>query len=567
VLPCAKRRWPRGLRRQLAILLRFVLLLIPLVASAQDDAALRLAARLQAPAVPGSLLHDPAALQRFYMGRGFEPAWTGPGCARRLTELGESIASVDSHGLDPRAYHLEALRSPTACAEDIELLATDAFLLMAAHLHGGRLDPATVEPDWSAQRPGVDAVFELQQALADDAVAARLEALAPKDAFYRSLRAALAEERARLDAPRPPPVSPGPTLRPGDSGPRVAQLRALLRAEGVLQDASPWTVAALEFEAYDPVLGSSTPIDAEHALPAAEDSFDPGMEEALKRYQQRANLEPDGVAGVLSLAQLARGPAERIQQVRANLERWRWLPRDLGARHIRVNIADYRLEAWSGDRVDRVHRVMVGTLYRQTPSFSADLRYVVLNPSWEVPRRLAVQDKLPLFRRDPAAFQRLGYELLDASGQVIDAAGIDFSALSRQRFPYRLRQRPGPANALGQVKLILPNRHDIYLHDTPSRGLFDRVRRSFSSGCIRVEDALGLAEWTLAGRPDADRARIDAVLASGVETRLDLDAAVPVHLLYLTVAASEEGGLRYLDDLYGRDAVLLRALDAGPGDD
>jgi murein L,D-transpeptidase YcbB/YkuD len=206
--------------------------------------------------------------------------------------------------------------------------------------------------------------------------------------------------------------------------------------------------------------------------------------------------------------------------------------------------------------------VIVGREARRTPSFSADLRYLVLNPWWEVPRRLATQDKLPVFRRDPAQVDRLGFVVLDAWGRSVDHGGIDWAALSRERFPYRLRQRPGPLNALGAVKLMMPNDHDVYLHDTPTRGLFARVRRDFSSGCIRVEDTLDLAEWALAGVPGWDRARIDAAVASGVETRVDLAAPIPVHLQYLTAVVDADGGLRFVADLYGRDEALVAALDA-----
>lgn len=501
----------------------------------------------QALQVQGQPLHAPDAVRAFYAARGYRLAWTeDAGCGSHYAELLHAIAASDAHGLSPGDYHLEPLLSAPACTLTEELLASDAWLSLASHLRGGRIDPLHVEPDWTVQRPSLDAPAALELALQAGQVAAALDALAPQDDFYRALRAALIIERAQLDAPRPAPVDAGDSLKPGDRGPRVAQLRALLRAEGHAAEplaAQPEAIAA-EAPAGDPL-----------------EFFDAGLETALKAYQQRVNLEPDGVAGRMTLAQLARGPAERVDQLRVNLERWRWLPADLGARHLRVNIADYRLEAWNAGRIERIHRVVVGTGYRQTPSFSSRMRYVVLNPWWEVPRRLATQDKLPLFQRDPEAFARGGYALLDPQGQPVDAAGVDFSQLSRNRFPYRLRQQPGPANALGQVKLILPNGHDVYLHDTPSRGLFAKVRRSFSSGCIRVDDALGLTEWVLAGVRGFDRARIDAVVASGQETRVDLAEPLPVHLLYLTAVGDEAGGLRLIDDLYGRDGRVLDALN------
>lgn len=519
----------------------------------------------QALQVQGQPLHAADAVRGFYAARGYRLAWTAEGCGVAYAELLGAIEASAAHGLEPRDYHLQPLRAAGECTLAEELLASDAWLSLASHLHGGRIDPVRVEPDWTVQRPSFDAPPALQAALDTGQVAASLDSLAPQDAFYRTLRSALAAEQAQLDAPRPPAVEPGDSLKPGDRGPRVAQLRALLRAEG---HAAEPPLAVPEAQIPGAAAASSPAVSGDGTVTAASPAveadplevFDSELEAALKTYQQRLNLEPDGVAGRMTLAQLARGPAERVDQLRVNLERWRWLPADLGARHLRVNIADYRLEAWNAGHIERVHRVVVGTGYRQTPSFSARMRYVVLNPWWEVPRRLATQDKLPLFQRDPEAFTRGGFELLDAQGQPVDVVGVDFSQLSRNRFPYRLRQRPGPANALGQVKLILPNRHDVYLHDTPSRGLFARVRRSFSSGCIRVEDALGLAEWALAGAGGFDRARIDAVVASGQETRVDLAEPLPVHLLYMTAVSDEAGGLRLIDDLYGRDARVLDAL-------
>jgi murein L,D-transpeptidase YcbB/YkuD len=289
--------------------------------------------------------------------------------------------------------------------------------------------------------------------------------------------------------------------------------------------------------------------------------FDAVLADAVRRFQRGVDLDDDGVVGRLTRIELDRQPAWRVAQLRANLERWRWLPDDLGGRHIRVNIADFRLEARDGAVVELVRRVIVGRDARRTPSFSADLRYVVVNPWWEVPRRLATQDKLPAFSRDPAQVERLGFEVVDAWGRVVDHGGIDWAALSRDRFPYRLRQRPGPQNALGAVKMMLPNGHDVYLHDTPQRGLFARTRRDFSSGCIRVDDALGLAAWVLRDAPGWDRARLDAAVASGAESRVDLPAPIPVHLQYLT-AVVEDGVVRFVADLYDRDPALVAALDA-----
>ena len=187
------------------------------------------------------------------------------------------------------------------------------------------------------------------------------------------------------------------------------------------------------------------------------------------------------------------------------------------------------------------------------------IEYVVLNPWWETPYSLASKDKLPLFKRDPGAVQRLGFQVLDKAGQVVDAATIDWNSIPEGTMPYRLRQAPGVTNALGQVKIIFPNVHNVYLHDTPDRGLFARRQRAFSSGCIRTQNPLDLTAWLLTETPGWDRARIDAAVDSKRETRVDLAVKVPVHVLYMT-AISDAAGVRFVDDIYDRDAAVLAGL-------
>jgi len=503
---------------------------VPAPAASPASLAVRLAGAAGAVSFDGARLHDIDAVRRFYRARGHAPAWTGAGCSAAMAGLAAAIDAAATHGLSPADYHHDAIDAPEACAEDREILATDAWLALAAHLHAGRVDPLSVEPDWRATRPAIDAVARLEAALRSGRVVEDLEAFAPHDATYAALRLALARWRLVASGPAWPEVGDGPTLREGDAGPRVARLRARLAVEGLIVDDRG-------------------------------ERFDAVLADAVRRFQRGVDLDDDGVVGRLTRIELDRQPAWRVAQLRANLERWRWLPDDLGGRHIRVNIADFRLEARDGAVVELVRRVIVGRDARRTPSFSADLRYVVVNPWWEVPRRLATQDKLPAFSRDPAQVERLGFEVVDAWGRVVDHGGIDWAALSRDRFPYRLRQRPGPQNALGAVKMMLPNGHDVYLHDTPQRGLFARTRRDFSSGCIRVDDALGLAAWVLRDAPGWDRARLDAAVASGAESRVDLPAPIPVHLQYLT-AVVEDGVVRFVADLYDRDPALVAALDA-----
>jgi murein L,D-transpeptidase YcbB/YkuD len=477
-------------------------------------------------------LLSPEPVWQFYQSRQFHAAWLGPDCIRRVGELLVAIDSAFEHGLEPADYHRQTLSETDTCGEATEWLATDAWISLASHLHAGRVDPQSVEPDWTATRPSIDMAALLQQALAEERMVATLLGLAPDDPFYASMREALARYRGYLGRGGWSGVETGPALRKGETHSQVVQLRARLARSGLLDAAE------------------------------SDELFDETLETAVKAFQRRANLEPDGVVGALTLAQLNRPVEERIEQLRVNLERWRWLPENGGERHLRVNIANFTVQAWSGGRVEQEHKVIVGSLYRQTPSFSGLINQIVFNPWWETPHRLAVQDKLPLFSRKPEEVGRLGFEVLDANGMNVDPQGIDWSSLSATNFPYRLRQRPGPQNALGQIKMLFPNRHSVYLHDTPTQGLFSRVRRNFSSGCIRVEDALDLSAWLLRDATGWDRAAINAAVASGKETSVRVSPEVPVHLLYLTVARSEDGEIRFIDDLYGRDTNIAKALSA-----
>jgi L,D-transpeptidase YcbB len=484
-------------------------------------------------------LVDRDAVGAFYAARGFAPAWLGEDCRAELEAFRTALAASAAHGLTPEHYHNAALAGRD-CDIDTEVLATDAWMSLASDLFRGRVDRVEVEPSWNLPRRSFNAPAALEAALREKPRPAEiLSAFAPQDPYYRAMRDTLALYRDLARGPSWGGVEEGSMLKPGQRGERVDQLRNRLVQEGFADVAAP-----------------------------AGQPFDAVLENAVRVFQRRSNLEPDGKVGATTLTQLNRSLEQRIDQLRANLERWRWMQFAPRERHVRVFIADFRLEAWDENGLVREHRVIVGKRFRNTPSFAGAIDRIVYAPRWHVPRRLLVEDKLPLFREDPGAFERLGYELLDAEGNRLDGARIDWHAYSGEDFPYRLQQRPGNANALGHVKILFPNEHSIYLHDTPTRELFSKVRRDFSSGCIRVEDAIGLSAWLLQGKPGWDRAKIDAAAAAGRETMVRIDP-VPVYIVYLTTALYGERGLRFLDDLYQRDPAVVKALDrprtAAPG--
>ncbi|MDZ7827664.1 MAG: L,D-transpeptidase family protein [Gammaproteobacteria bacterium] len=300
----------------------------------------------------------------------------------------------------------------------------------------------------------------------------------------------------------------------------------------------------------------------------AGDHFDGALEAAVNRFQHRHGIQEDGVVGADTLAALNVSPQRRVDQIEANMERWRWLPQDLGSEYILVNIASFELTVHTENGEAMRQPVVVGRPYRRTPVFSHRMTYVVLNPSWEMPHRLASLDQLPLIRRDPDYLERMGITVLrgwGAAEEVIDPASVDWATLNPRTFPYRLRQRPGPLNALGEVKFMFPNSHAIYLHDTPHQGIFASADRAVSSGCIRLSDPVALLRWLLAERPDAPQMTpedIGTMLEEGEETTVLLRQAIPIHLLYWTAWVGADDRLHYTRDIYQRDAPVLEALRA-----
>jgi murein L,D-transpeptidase YcbB/YkuD len=497
----------------------------------------------------GVLLLSRTALPRFYEARGFEPAWLGPDLDDQLHALEAAIRRAAAHGLEPADYHLDELlglrtlvlsgQASSMEMVDLEVLASDAFMVLGSHLLNGRVNPETIDPEWLANRRNAFMDEVLAEALASDRIEGTLLELAPMQPRYRSmLDAAQALRRVAADGGWPV-VADGPRLELGVTDPRVAVLRDRLSASGDL---------------------------AVGVAPEPE-VFGEDVADAVQRFQARHGLDVDGVVGPASLAALNVPAEERVRQLEVNMERWRWLPADLGARHIEVNIAGFDVKVVENGRTALRHRAIVGREYRQTPMFSGTMTYLVLAPYWHVPPNIAAADKLPAIKADPGILAAQRFTVLDlGTNEPVDPATVDWQALTGAELNrrYRLRQDPGPYNALGNVKFMFPNQHNVYLHDTPSRELFSRTARSFSSGCIRIENPLDLAEYLLADQEGWSRARIQEVIAGGVERTVRLTRGLPVHLLYWTAWAEEDGTLHFRNDLYGRDQRVWQALRASP---
>ena len=482
--------------------------------------------------VDGERIAAPALIARFYERRGFRPAWT-PARAAQLLAL---VEGSRADGLEPRDYHLAALRADREDSADRELLCTDSLIRLAYSLYFGKLDPRSFDPHWNFARTldGIEPARALEAMIAAPSLGDALYAYAPQLPEYHGLRKALAHYRALRDAGGWQPLSPGPTLRPGMRDARVAALRARLALAGDLASA----------DASDPEL------------------YDDALEVAVGSFQQRHGLEPDGLAGRRTRAALDVGVQARIDQIRVNLERLRWVAQDLKGDYLLVDIAGFRARLVLDGKTAWTSRAVVGRPYRMTPEFRATMRYIVLNPTWNVPPTILDEDIVPKLTTDPGMLARDHMRVLDLGGNEVDPATIDWAQYAGSTPPYQIVQAPGDGNPLGRLKFMFPNGHDVYLHDTPARELFDKSERAFSSGCIRVEHPLALALLLL---DDPQRWSVETLaeaIGTGETRSLFVRRRVPVMLLYWTAVADENGTVEFHPDLYQRDARVLKGLDA-----
>ncbi len=463
----------------------------------------------------------------------YGPADRGLWRAAASTDLLVAIRAASHDGLTPDHYHARLLGAGTAATDPmLDLVRTDALVRLARDLRNGRSRP-TVEV--RAAAPAADAddlLVVLRRAIATGEVSAAMRALRPQHFVYAGLLDALARLRGIEAGGGWGLVPDGPAMRPDSSDVRVPRLRARLYLSG---DLSRTAAAA-----------SSLRYDGE-------------LVEAVRRFQHRHGLNEDGIVGPRTLNALNVPVAERIATVRVNLERARWITRDLPARFAVVNIAGARVYVLDGREVLFESRAIVGTAATSTPIFGAVMEQVELNPTWTVPRSIN-DEVLRSIRRDRGYLAREGFRVFTRAGREIPRGSIDYDAYDGRSFPYVFRQDPGPANALGKIKLLFPNRFNVYLHDTPARGLFAREERLFSHGCVRVEHPVDLAALVL-GDPAWTAEALEAAIGTGHTRTIELRAPLPVLVLYWTASVDLHGELHFYPDVYGRDAAIRDALD------
>ncbi|GJM03870.1 MAG: murein L,D-transpeptidase [Rhodomicrobium sp.] len=477
------------------------------------------------------------ALKAYYIENDGAPLWIRH---KRMTSLVEALRNAELEGLSPGSYPTQTLMKASGLVSHadasgqavVELYYSAFFLRFARDLKVGRLLPRKVDPKLYWQEKAFDAGAAFRILAGEQDMGGFIRRFQPQIKEYIGLKRILANYRQIEKAGGWQAVPHGDVINAGDENASIPAIyQRLAVTDGELKDKR----------------GADSRI------------YDEMLVEAVRRFQKLHGLEPDGVIGKQTVFALNISVRDRIRQIIVTMERWRWKPEQLGAHHILVNLAGYELRRVRNGKTEEVMRVAVGKPYHQSPVFSDKIKYLEFNPYWNVPRSIAVKEELPKLKANPGARAARGFEAV-VGDNAVPLTAIDWGGVTASNFKFRIRQRPGPKNALGRVKFMFPNKFNVYLHDTPARSLFNRAQRAFSHGCIRLARPLDLAEQLLESLPGWSREKIVGVLNVGERKIVNLAKPVPVHLTYSTVWLDEAGRARFSSDIYGRDARLEQAL-------
>lgn len=490
--------------------------------------------------VSGARLASRIILPALYKQRNFIPLWHN---TDSIDQLFSALDTIDEEGLDPRDYHLTTLRALRKKNQDKEvnpqaqagfdLLLTDSLLRLGYHLQFGKVDPAALDGNWNIDRTidKLDYIARHARAIRRGTVDQLIQEMSPLTPFYFSLMRAYRIYKAIQAKGGWPRIPRGATLRHGMKSARTIALRHRLASTEDMQAGN-----------------LDSPL------------FDDEVEVGVRHFQSRHGIEPDGIVNRQTLKALNVSIKARINQVRANLERARWVLPVLPENFVLVDIAGFNLAYHHYQDTTWKTLVQVGKTYRKTPVFKSKITYLVLNPTWTIPPTILREDVLPAVTRDPSYLKRRHIRVIDHKGKHIDESAIDWTRYPKEHFPYTLRREPGPGNPLGRIKFMFPNRHAVYLHDTPSKGLFDRKDRTSSSGCVRVQHPYQLAELLLNDPENWSVKQIQQAVATRKTRRLKLAKPVTVIIMYWTVQLDKNDLVHFRDDIYGRDRAIVDAL-------
>jgi murein L,D-transpeptidase YcbB/YkuD len=486
---------------------------------------------------------DEPVVKAFYRGRDYVPLWSNAeGRLERAYDLLDIIGNADEEALEPSDYLLADIRQywTTDAAETsarLDLILTAALFRYGNHVYSGRLNPHELEVEWYIQNTSLNSAKLLNDVAANDSILQILRQLPPPHSSYQLLKNELRRFREIKRQGGWQKFASGPTLEPGVQHNQVQQLRQRLQQTGDIDECAVCSI----------------------------DIFDVALEKAVKRFQRRHGLEVDGRVGRQTRLALNIDVTEKIRMIRINMERWRWMPRDLGERYLMVNMTGFELYLIDNGSEVLVMPIIIGKAYRSTPSFSGRLRVMEYNPYWTVPEKMTIEDFVPRLINDSSYLSRQSIKLYRGWGdnaREIDPKTVNWKELDKEHFPYWLRQDPGPNNSLGRIKFLFSNPYAIYLHGTPDLYLFDRQIRTFSSGCIRVKDPVQLAAYLLNEGSQLKEEDILASIHLGATQRIILPETVPIYLVYWTAWIDQNGDINFGRDVYDRDSRLKGLFDS-----
>ena len=517
-----------------------VLVALPCLASLPVESAVEQAIRN----VSGAHIAAIDLIETVYERREFAPAWNEP---EQVQALLDAVRGSHDEGLNPTDYRLAVIEKvretlltghqfPADEQAEWELLLTDSLIRLLHDSVYGKVDPETHQATRDFGRPlnGRNPSAVVAELIGAGNLDEAISSVTPRDTDYDRLKTQLKQHRLMAAAGGWPEVPSGPTIHPDANDSRLEILATRLLISGDLVEGHTRTKAA---------------------------TYDVVLQDAVRHFQKRHGLKVDGVVGPATLRALNVPIEQRIDQIRVNLERARWRRNYQIDNLVVVNIAGFRMYVYRDEKIVTAMKVIVGAEEDRTPLFHATITHVVFNPAWTVPYSIASEEILPSIKKDANHLEKNGYRLFDRDGNVVDPSAVDWSAIHVRNFPFTIVQQPGPANQLGQVKFMFPNQDSVCMHDTPARSLFTQARRALSHGCIRVDDPIKLAE-VLLGAEGWTRTQIDAEIESKKTKTIMLENPVALAVLYWTAEVNEQGEIQFFDDIYDRDAALLRSLDS-----
>ena len=489
--------------------------------------------------VAGQALPNNSVLEA-YKARGYDPIWIkDKKINTSIYKLVDILEQSYTHGLNPIHYHANIIKeylelkqpSPQQLAE-MDVISTIALTSYAHDLSNGRYEPLLIDPNWQLDAPNNNWKDLLYLDSATDMVDS-LRLLAPRSPQYQVLQKWLVYYKDLAEKEKDIFVSAGVPLSAGDEGPRVAQLRARLVQLGDIRFST---------------------------RKVNEEQFDLRLKDALIRFQRRHHITADGAAGSKTIEMLNVPLETRAKQITYNLERWRWLPSELEANRVWVDLTNYTVNMHLNGELTSM-KAVIGKPERKTPVFKGLMTYMVTNPTWRVPHRIARENLLPKLQADPNYLVKHGYKVYSSwsiGAKELDSTKIDWQGINEDELSFRFEQEPDEGNALGQYKFMFPNKNEIYLHDTPAKHLFREENRAFSSGCVRLENPKEFAREITKGSKQLNE--MNKALKNGSNTVISLPTYIPVYLVYFTVVPNANGMLEFRDDIYERDTLMEEAM-------